>query len=59
VRGIHIVGPAASELIGEAALAMRLEATAAEIAATVHAHPTVSEAILEGAEGVLGVATHT
>ncbi|NPV08045.1 MAG: dihydrolipoyl dehydrogenase [Anaerolineae bacterium] len=58
VRGVHIVGPSASELIAEAALAMRLEATAAEIAATVHAHPTVSEAVLEGAESLLGVATH-
>jgi dihydrolipoamide dehydrogenase len=59
VRGVHIVGPSASELIGEAAVAMHLEATAAEIASTVHAHPTISEALLEGAEAVLGTATHT
>ncbi len=53
VRGIHIVGPAASELIGEAALAMNLEASAREIAGTVHAHPTVSEALLEAADAAL------
>lgn len=53
VRGIHIVGPSASELIGEAALAMNLEASAQEIAGSVHAHPTISEALLEAAEAAL------
>jgi len=58
VRGVHIVGHGAPELIAEAALAMQLEATAREIAETVHAHPTVSEAVMEGAEAVFGLATH-
>lgn len=53
VLGVHIVGHSAPELIAEAALAMQLEATAAEIAETVHAHPTISEAVMECAEGIL------
>lgn len=54
VKGIHIVGPSASEIIGEAVLAMNLEAGVREIADTVHAHPTVSESLMEGAEAALG-----
>lgn len=49
VLGAHIMGPHASELIAEVALAMRLGATAADIAGTVHAHPTASEALMEAA----------
>jgi dihydrolipoamide dehydrogenase len=52
VLGVHIAGHGASELIAEAALAMSLEATAAEIANTIHAHPTVSESMLDAAEAV-------
>ncbi len=58
VLGVHIVGPGAPELIAEAALAMQLEAGVQEIAETVHAHPTISEAVMEAAEGALGLATH-
>ncbi|MHB0877543.1 MAG: dihydrolipoyl dehydrogenase [Anaerolineae bacterium] len=58
VLGVHIAGHGASELIAEAALAMSLEATAGEIAYTIHAHPTVSESVLEAAEAVLGLDTH-
>jgi len=47
IVGAHVVGAGATELIAEIALAMTLEATTAEIAATSHAHPTLSEAILE------------
>ena len=47
IVGAHIVGQGATELIAEIALAMTLEATTAEIAATSHAHPTLAEAILE------------
>ena len=47
VLGVHIMGPRAGDLIAEAALAMRLEATAADIAHTIHAHPTLSEALME------------
>jgi dihydrolipoamide dehydrogenase len=49
IVGAHIVGYGATELIAEIALAMTLEATTAEIAGTSHAHPTLSEAILEAA----------
>ena len=47
IVGAHIVGAGATELIAELSLAMTLEATTGEIAATSHAHPTLSEAILE------------
>lgn len=53
ILGVHIIGPAATELIAECALAMRLEACAEDIAETIHAHPTVSEAIMEAAEAGL------
>ncbi len=49
VLGVHIMGPHASDLIAEAALAMRLGATAADIANTIHAHPTLPEAVMEAA----------
>ncbi|MFO7916984.1 MAG: dihydrolipoyl dehydrogenase [Anaerolineae bacterium] len=49
VLGVHIIGPRAGDLIAEAALAMRLGATAEEIAQTIHAHPTMPEAMMEAA----------
>jgi dihydrolipoamide dehydrogenase len=49
IVGAHVVGHGATELIAEIGLAMTLESTTAEVAATVHAHPTLSEAILEAA----------
>jgi dihydrolipoamide dehydrogenase len=49
IVGAHLVGYGATELIAEIALAMTLEATTTEVAATPHAHPTLSEAILEAA----------
>jgi dihydrolipoamide dehydrogenase len=49
IVGAHVVGHGATELVAELSLAMTLEATTAEIAATSHAHPTLSEAILEAA----------
>jgi dihydrolipoamide dehydrogenase len=49
IVGAHIIGAGATELIAEVSLAMQLEATTAEIAHTVHAHPTLSEAIWEAA----------
>jgi dihydrolipoamide dehydrogenase len=49
IVGAHIVGQGATELIAEIGLAMTLEATTAEVAATCHAHPTLSEALLESA----------
>jgi dihydrolipoamide dehydrogenase len=49
IVGAHLVGHGATDLIAEIGLAMTLEATTSEIAATCHAHPTLSEAILESA----------
>lgn len=47
ILGVHIVGPCATEMIGEAAVAMEMEGTADQIIETVHAHPSVSEALRE------------
>jgi dihydrolipoamide dehydrogenase len=47
--GIHMVGAGVTELLGEASLALRVGATTAQVATTVHAHPTLSEAIKEAA----------
>jgi dihydrolipoamide dehydrogenase len=52
ILGVHIIGPHATELIAEACVAMQLESTAEELGNTMHAHPTVSEAVMEAAEGV-------
>jgi dihydrolipoamide dehydrogenase len=54
VLGIHIVGPHATDLIAEAGVALRLEATSEEIFRTIHAHPTLPEAIMQAAEAVHG-----
>jgi dihydrolipoamide dehydrogenase len=56
--GAQIVGPHATELIGEAAAAVRAELTAAELAHTIHAHPTFSEAWMEAANVVLDQPIH-
>jgi dihydrolipoamide dehydrogenase len=56
--GVHIVGPRATELIVEACAALELEATSESIARTIHAHPTLSEALMEAAEDVLGHSIH-
>jgi dihydrolipoyl dehydrogenase len=58
VLGVHIVGPRATELIAEAGAALRLEATSEELVRTIHAHPTLSEALHEAAEAVQGHAIH-
>jgi dihydrolipoamide dehydrogenase len=56
--GVHIVGPKATELIAEACAALELEATSESIMKTVHAHPTLSEAMMEAAEDVHGHSIH-
>ena len=56
--GVHIVGPKATELIVEACAALELEATSESIAKTIHAHPTLSEALMEAAEDVHGHSIH-
>jgi dihydrolipoamide dehydrogenase len=58
VLGIHIVGPNASDLISEAALALEVVATAEDIALTVHPHPTLGEALMEAAQHSLGHSIH-
>ncbi|HKZ03335.1 MAG TPA: dihydrolipoyl dehydrogenase [Pyrinomonadaceae bacterium] len=58
ILGVHIIGPHATELIAEACVAMQLESTADELGRTMHAHPTVAEAVMEAAEGVHGLAIH-
>jgi dihydrolipoamide dehydrogenase len=58
VLGVHIIGPRATELIAEAGAALRLEATSEELVRTIHAHPTLSEAIHEAAEAVEGQPIH-
>lgn len=54
ILGVHILGPEASELIAEAVLAMQMETTYKDIGSCIHAHPTLSEAIMEGALAVDG-----
>ncbi len=56
--GCHIIGPEATELIAEVAAAKMLEATYEEIVETVHAHPTIAEAIMEAAADAYGKAVH-
>jgi dihydrolipoamide dehydrogenase len=58
VLGVHIIGPRATELIAEAVLALRLECTVEELVKTMHAHPTMSEAVGEAAHAVHGAAIH-
>jgi dihydrolipoamide dehydrogenase len=58
IVGVHLIGPAVSELVAEAVLAMEFHGTSEDIGITVHAHPTLSEAMKEAALGVLGRAIH-
>jgi dihydrolipoamide dehydrogenase len=58
IYGAHIIGSEATELIAEYGLAMELEATVEEIHQTIHAHPTLSEAVMEAAAATMGEAIH-
>jgi dihydrolipoamide dehydrogenase len=58
ILGAHLVGPEVTELLPELMLAREWELTPEEIARTVHAHPTLSEALMEAAHGVFGEAIH-
>lgn len=58
VLGVHIIGPHATELLAEACVAMALEITADELGRVIHAHPTVSESVMEAAEGVHDLTIH-
>ena len=59
VLGMHIIGPRATDLIAEGALAIRLEATVDELISTIHSHPTVTETMREAALNVEKRAIHT
>jgi dihydrolipoamide dehydrogenase len=58
VVGVHFLGPHGTDIIAEATLGMELEATFEEFAHTIHAHPTVSESVMEAAQDVEGLAIH-
>jgi dihydrolipoamide dehydrogenase len=58
VLGVGIVGPGAGELIAEGTLAIEMGAVASDLMLTIHAHPTLSETMMEGAEAFFGHATH-
>ncbi len=58
ILGAHILGPRASDLIAELAFAMEMEASAEDVARSVHAHPTLPEAVKEAALGVAGRSIH-
>ena len=56
ILGVHIIGPQATELIAESVAAMELEATVEELMFTIHAHPTLAEAMLDASNSVYGLA---
>ena len=56
ILGVHIIGPQATELIAEAVTAMELEATVEDLMWTIHAHPTLAEAMLDASNSVYGLA---
>lgn len=58
VLGVHMIGPRATELVAEATLALRLESTVEELIRTIHAHPTMAEAVGEAARAVYGSPIH-
>ncbi|MGE0633100.1 MAG: dihydrolipoyl dehydrogenase [Pseudobdellovibrionaceae bacterium] len=58
ILGVHIVGPEASNLISEAALAIEMGARLEDVALTIHPHPTLGETMMEAAEATLGHAIH-
>ena len=59
VLGVHIIGPRSTELVAEATVALRLESTVEELIRTIHAHPTMAEAIGEAAHAAHGAAIHS
>jgi len=58
ILGVHIIGPQATELIAEAVVAIELEATVEDLMWTIHAHPTLAEAMLDAANSVYGLAVN-
>ena len=58
ILGVHMIGPRSTELVAEATLALRLECTVEELIRTIHAHPTMSEAVGEAAHAAHGAPIH-
>jgi dihydrolipoyl dehydrogenase len=58
ILGVHIIGPQATELIAEAVVALELEATVEDLMWTIHAHPTLAEAMLDASNSVYGMAVN-
>jgi dihydrolipoamide dehydrogenase len=58
VLGFHIIGPGASDLIGEATAALEMGSTVEDIALTIHPHPTLTESMMEAAKAALKEAIH-
>lgn len=58
ILGVHIVGPAAAEIINQASLLVEMEITVDEVVKTIYGHPTYSEALFEACADVLGEAVH-
>jgi len=58
ILGVHIIGPRATELVAEAVMALRMEVTVEELIRTIHAHPTMSEAVGEAAHAAHGAEIH-
>jgi dihydrolipoamide dehydrogenase len=58
IVGVHIVGPEASDLISEAALALEMDAYVEDVGLTIHPHPTLGEAMMEAAKAAIGEAVH-
>jgi len=58
ILGVHMIGPRATELVAEATLALRMECTVEELIRTIHAHPTMSEAVAEAAHAAHGSPLH-
>src|SRR4249919_3934718 len=59
ILGVHIIGPNATELVAEAVMMLEMECTAEELANIIHAHPTLSEAMLDAGNAVFGMPINT
>lgn len=59
ILGVHIIGPQAIELMGEAVMIMQMRATVRDVACAMHAHPSVNEAIMAAARGLYYQAYYT
>jgi dihydrolipoamide dehydrogenase len=58
ILGVHIIAPTAGDMIAEAAFAIEMEATAEDLASTIHVHPTFAESMMESAADAIGHAVH-